>query len=305
VDKKKMLQFLLLLLPLFLLFPVVRATIDLTPNLYAHWSLDELNGTNVYDSSGNGRNGTTVNGPLWVAGKLNNSLQFNGVNQYVDMGQIAGFQSSSPFSLEAWFMTINGHTQIIMSKVAGAPQYAGYQLTTDTGGNIYFFLISDYSSANYLEVRSTQTFADGTWHHIIVTYDGSSSAYHVVIYVDDTSISLTVLRDALTGNILNSADFYVAQGLFNYYFNGNLDELAVYNKTLSQGEVDFRWNSGNGTESMIGALPVTTTTTILTTMTSVTAPILGRSFYVGVIPYVVALGLIFIAIIFLRLLRVI
>ena len=42
---------------------------------YAWYHLNETSGTAVSDSSGNGRNGTTVNSPSWVAGKLNNSIQ--------------------------------------------------------------------------------------------------------------------------------------------------------------------------------------------------------------------------------------
>ena len=40
----------------------------------AHWKFDETSGTSASDSSGNGRTGTLVNGPIWTAGKVGNAL---------------------------------------------------------------------------------------------------------------------------------------------------------------------------------------------------------------------------------------
>ena len=50
---------------------------------YSWWHLNENTGTNVVDSSGNNYNGTAIL-PLWVTGKLNSALQFNGVNQSIN-----------------------------------------------------------------------------------------------------------------------------------------------------------------------------------------------------------------------------
>src|SRR3989304_9153826 len=74
---------------------------------YAWYHLNETSGTAVSDSSGNGRNGTTVNSPSWVAGKLNNSIQLNGSSQYINLGTIAPFERTSNFSIEAWIYPNN------------------------------------------------------------------------------------------------------------------------------------------------------------------------------------------------------
>ena len=70
--------------------------------MYAYWKLNESSGIIAADSSGNGRNGTTINTPLWVAGKLNNCLQFNGTTQGVNCNDIANFERNQTISLECW-----------------------------------------------------------------------------------------------------------------------------------------------------------------------------------------------------------
>src|SRR2546427_8380874 len=68
----------------------------------ANWMFDEGSGTTTYDRSGNGNNGTLVNGPTWVPGVIGNALSFNGSN-YV---QIPDSQSlnitGNQFSISAW-----------------------------------------------------------------------------------------------------------------------------------------------------------------------------------------------------------
>jgi len=50
---------------------------------YLQYHLNEVSGSDVIDSSGNGRNAITINSPLRVSGKLNNCIQLNGSSQYI------------------------------------------------------------------------------------------------------------------------------------------------------------------------------------------------------------------------------
>lgn len=58
-------------------------TENLFGSAYLHYHLNELSGSVVNDSSGNSRNGITINSPLWVDGKLNKCIQLNGTTQYI------------------------------------------------------------------------------------------------------------------------------------------------------------------------------------------------------------------------------
>jgi hypothetical protein len=226
-------------------------TVELYP--YAWYHLNETSGTSVSDSSGNGRNGNTVNSPTWVAGKLNNSLQFNGVNQYVNMGNAsttANFERTQNFSVETWFKTsINTPASILVSRTQCPTNCRGWQIYMDSG-KIYFDLINTWSS-NVIRVSVPATYANGNWHHLIVTYNGSSKASGVNIYFDGSLLTKTIVYDTLTATIQNIGNFTISsRNGVEYFFNGTEDEVVIYNKTLNSTEISFRYNNSYGTESM-------------------------------------------------------
>ena len=217
---------------------------------YAHWMLNESSGTNVLDSSGNGRDGTTYNSPLWVVGKLNNCLSFDGVNQYVNCGNIANFERTQSFSLECWFKTSSGGATLIMLDRFYMPTIIGYQLYMNAG-QIYFILISS-GGGSACQIKTNSTFNNNVFHHVITTYNGSSTAAGIKIYVDGVLQATTTVNDNLSATILNSADFLIARRSDGYGFPGLLDEIAIYESVLTQTNVTFRYNSGTGREDMGG-----------------------------------------------------
>jgi hypothetical protein len=217
---------------------------------YAWYHLNENSGTDIFDSSGNGRNGTTVNNPFWIAGKLNSALRFNStLNQYVNFGNASfAFERTQPVSYEVWFRSSSAGIQMFFDKIILVPVIRGMNLYLASGkvDAVWFTTVT-----NYIDVQTTAVFNDGYWHHCIITYDGSSSASGVKIYVDNILQVVSVLKDNLNGTILNPANFLVGARLDGYQFNGSLDELVVYNKTLNATDVSFRYNNTVGTEDMM------------------------------------------------------
>lgn len=214
---------------------------------YAHWMLNESSGNIVADSSGNGRNGLRVNMEDidWVAGKLNNCLQFDGIDEYVNCGNIANFERTDLFSYEFWFST----TSVVLKMILGKYDHItnkGLMIYVDTGQVTFDFRSS---SSGYLAVKTTETFNDGNWHHCIITYDGTFHPSGVKIYVDGSSRVLSTLKDTLTSSTLNGESFCVGRRAAGNYFVGKIDEVVIYTQILSVSEVVLRWNGGVGTES--------------------------------------------------------
>mgnify|MGYP001565449571 FL=1 len=118
--------------------------------------------------------------------------------------------------------------------------YRGIQWTIANSGQISFYLNNTWST-NVLGVRTTATVNDGAWHHVAVTYDGNSSASGVQIYIDGSSVALTILYNTLSATILNSENFTLGKynsgtGASNAY-GGLMDEVAVYNRALTPAEI--------------------------------------------------------------------
>src|SRR5262245_13005486 len=73
---------------------------QLENGLIGYWSFNEGSGTFASDSSGNGNNGTLVNGPIWTSGEIAGALSFDGVDDYVSFAS----QAQSTISISAWSM---------------------------------------------------------------------------------------------------------------------------------------------------------------------------------------------------------
>ena len=220
---------------------------------YAHWHLNEPSGSAVWDSSGNGRNCMTVNmtGSNRVAAKLNNGLNFvSASSQYVNCGDIASFERTDKFSVELWFKTTAASQRALIGRMQSSSPYKGWEVGL-ANGHLYFYLISDYSSNNYIEALTTSIgWNNDVPHHLVVTYDGSSTASGVKIYIDENNQALTIVKNTLAASIVTSANCTIGTRNGIIYYNGLLDEVVIYNKVLSVSEVSYRYNSGNGREDL-------------------------------------------------------
>jgi len=221
-------------------------------NPYAWYQVNQSSGTNVPDVSGNGRSGTAVNmdDTNWVAGKLNNCLSYNGTDESVDCGAIANWERTQSFSFETWMNTSDLSGQVITSKMLPGGSSRGWTVELRGTGAVRLQLINT-SPGNQLTVDTTATgFNDGGWHHIVVTYDGTSTPGGVHIYVDDTDEPLTTSVDALSATILNTADMHLgSRDGTSLFFDGLIDETLLYEYVVNASYVSNRWNGGAGTET--------------------------------------------------------
>ena len=237
----------------FFFCDTVNASIDLTDDVVVNYHLNAENGINANDSSGNNYNGTLINmeNEDWKIGKINNCLEFDGINEYVVCGNIANFERNDKFSFESWVKTSGkSHAHVMLSKWSTSA-YRGWLFYLSSSGKSQFLLAHTSSNRGY--ITGSDILDDNTWHHIIVTYDGSSNMNGVKIYVDGIFDSATVIGDnSLTSTILNNNNCNIgARNGYDLFFDGLIDESVIYNKELNQSEVDFRYNNGNGRECFI------------------------------------------------------
>lgn len=177
-------------------------------------------------------------------------------DQYVTMGNAAAldFTHTEAFSVSCWFRCIprTPFTTAIVSKKTIASTLQGYSINMidpsnpEKAGAIEIELINDITTNNSIILESSQTFGDGEWHHLTMTYDGSALASGVSLYVDDQLISLTVINDNLSATISNSAPFQIS-GFDggNRAFIGSIADVAVFDKELSSSEVSSIYRNGN------------------------------------------------------------
>ena len=108
-------------------------------------------------------------------------------------------------------------------------------------------MFSTFTGSGFRTGFSPASWNDNAWHYVVVTYDGSQTTSGVTMYYDGvqqsisgdisgTAGTLTYTQNAEIGSRHGGADFY----------DGEIDELVIYNKVLTNTEVSALYNSGSG-----------------------------------------------------------
>src|SRR5574343_1084076 len=125
----------------------------------------------------------------------NKVVDFGGTDEYVTMGDVLNFERTDSFSISCWFKTTGTNSAHLVTKRNASPIYQGRQFYISASGALYFSLINDWSIGNRLQVYTTTAWNNGAWHHVVATYDGSSTAAGVKIYVDNVLQTLIIEFD--------------------------------------------------------------------------------------------------------------
>ena len=204
--------------------------------LVAAYGFDEGTGNTVQDQSGNNLTGTIVGATWTTAGMYGNALSFNGTSSYVDLGSPSAFQLTGSMTIEAWVKAAANPADDgqIVSKSNGA----GWQLKTspDTGPHTFGISVS-VNSTTKAQRYSTAVPALNTWYHIAGVYD--AAALTLSTYVNGVLDNGT-LRGTVPASQLNqTANVNIGRRTGGFYFNGVIDEVRIYNRALSQAEIQI------------------------------------------------------------------
>jgi hypothetical protein len=196
--------------------------------------LDEGTGITVADSSSYGNDGTVINGAGWVSGISGYALSFDGTDDYVDFGNSAELDLPYGRSISAWIKpdTISGSYNVIVAK-----NLWGYSLMLTSSGKLAGFVagnpISDQSYS-----ASTQAVTIGQWQHVAMTFDNNDKK--IRLYINGTEVSSYSSQTTMTGNPGSTSSFNLCIGSnrgVDSYFEGAIDEVSIYSKTLTASEV--------------------------------------------------------------------
>ncbi len=156
----------------------------------AHWQLNEGSGTIAGDSSGNGNFGTLANGPVWTTGIEGTALRFDGVDDYVEVGNSASLNPAAELSLAVWVNASSfSSTQLLVSKYgAGGIQYF---MRIQSGGRVRFGL---NAGGMVTDVNTNTALSANTWHHVAATYDGTQMRVYVDGVLDAFATKTGLMR---------------------------------------------------------------------------------------------------------------
>jgi len=210
-----------------------QTTDALSNGLVGYWKMDESswNGTSgeVIDSSGRGVNGTAVNSASTTTAKYNKGGNFDGVSKYVNFTAIS--PTVDNFTVATWIY-ISGDGNLGYNGLISAGKF---RLFIDNSTNYMHSQIGSSGSYNH---TSTVSVSRNTWHHVVLTFDGSSRKYYLDGVMSESNS--TYGSGAGWYNTLGTAQTNA------YYLNGLLDEVRVYNRALSPAEISQLYNWAPG-----------------------------------------------------------
>ncbi len=197
--------------------------------------LDAIKNLKVENRGDHARPGQVFEGPEVVSGRVGKALKLSGENNVtLPLGNFDRFQ---PFSIGLWINTPDRKDRAVVLHRSRA--------WTDAGSRGYEILIEDgklcadlvhFWPGNAIGIRTREAIAIDRWVHITLTYDGSSRAGGLKLYLDGRQASCDVVRDKLTKNITGGGgdELTVGQRFRDRGFkNGLVDELAVFDRELT------------------------------------------------------------------------
>ena len=184
--------------------------------------------------------GNAVEGPALVDGQVGKALALNGDNGVTFPG-IGHFTRVDPFSLSLWLKTPTHAPRMVVAHHSRAPIDAGsrgYELLLEHG-HVAVGLHHMWPG-NSLKVKTKAAVPIDTWTHVTLTYDGSSQAAGLQIYINGERADLTVVRDGLYKDITYGGEPDLALGYRfrdNGFKGGAIDEFQVFNRELTSLDV--------------------------------------------------------------------
>ncbi|MFA5313416.1 MAG: LamG-like jellyroll fold domain-containing protein, partial [Methanomassiliicoccales archaeon] len=219
--------------------------------LVAAYNFDEGSGTTLIDSSGNGNNGT-ISGATWTTGKYGQSLNFlSSSSQKITVAHNANL-NVYPLTISSWFKTTSNDSSargIIGKYTSGQASSGGYFLSVYQG-NLRAWNFRDHD--NYVYDGSLGlnggTVNDGNWHYATLVVDATGGSLYV-----DGILKATMGWTGTAGTMIGTQPFCVGDFTTSLtdcnsgnFFNGSIDDVRIYNRALSQSEIQIDMNTPVG-----------------------------------------------------------
>jgi hypothetical protein len=195
--------------------------------LVAAYSFNAGSGVQTVDSSGQGNTGT-IAGATWTPnGKFGSALSFDGTSARVTVADANSLDLTTAMTIEAWVNPSSGTgwREVVLKETAGGLAYALYAVNNGSRPAAYVHTSTDIGSTGSAAVPLN------TWTHLAFTYDGAT----LQLYVNGVLVKSGAAAGAApaSGGPLQIG----GNSVWGEYFRGLIDEVRIYNRVLTGGEI--------------------------------------------------------------------
>lgn len=200
-------------------------------------SIDSISAKNGTDTSMSYSN---------TAGIINQGGSFNGSSSFINTTNFTELNSIQNFSVSAWFQNANYQDASIVTR--WDYQTNGNFLINLINGKIYFYIATGLTDSGVNGNIGSSVANLSTWYHVACVFDGTltGNTNRAKIYINGVQESVTNVGTvpSTTTNATSTLKIGKFGGSLNRFFNGYLDEIYVYNHSLTQADVINLYNSG-------------------------------------------------------------
>jgi hypothetical protein len=198
------------------------------------------------DASGNHHDAKAVRGEaVYEEAIVAKGADFSPETQ-VSFGTQGDFERTKPFALALWVEPAPAHGVEVLQKRDAGKNWHGWELAFDDptySGNqkrmAHFQMrLAGRWPVDAIEVENKEPLALDGPHHLMIDYDGSGKASGIRLYVDSKPVESEVLKDQLKGEFRTSVPLEIGDKSLGTPFEGRLDDLRIYNRTLNGAEVE-------------------------------------------------------------------
>jgi hypothetical protein len=211
------------------------------PGLVAAFSFDELKDSKITNSADAAKPGKLHETPKSVAGKTGEAAQLDGESGFSFPG-IGHFKRTDPFTMALWLnIPVHAARQVVVhrSKAPADAGSRGYELLLEEGRPAIG--VHRQWPGISLKVRCKNALPTNDWVHVSFTYDGSSRATGLRVFINGKPAETEVIRNHLWKDITydtGEPDLAIGYRFRDSGFkDGKVDEFRVYNRALTAVEV--------------------------------------------------------------------
>ncbi len=210
-----------------------------TNHLIGYFTFDEIISNKVANLAGK-ESARVYENPQLIPGKIGNAAELTGENGF-SFGRLAPFNRADAFTLSLWLQTPSHAPRFVVAHHSRAPIDAGsrgYELLLEDGR--VAFGLHHMWPGNSLKVASNAKLPTNEWVHVAVTYDGSSRARGVKIFINGQPAATEVIRDGLSKDITYGEEPELTIGYRfrdNGFKGGRVDDFKVFSRELAPIEV--------------------------------------------------------------------
>jgi len=231
---------------------VIQESSPLPPGLISYWSFDDLSGTIANDPISH-NNGILKNGPVWTTGIIGGAISLDGVDDFVDCGTASNMNfGTGPFTVELWvnYRSLNGE-QIPIEKLMETMNSSrtGWGLTklSNVGGYPNGIAFGTSGNTDPVFPIVYPAIEINHWYHLALTRIGNTFTLYwngIPVSSGDRAVNVDSTSSLKIGHRGNPLDTPGSWDTRDFYMNGLVDEVAIYNIALTPQEIMERYQNG-------------------------------------------------------------